>query len=296
MKKKRDKGGRFWLWLLSLLLIVGAALVVIYFIGTEEIQEVKIIPEPKKPAAPEKKAQALKVQQEIPKEKEDPPPVETPEPAPPVKEEDECVRVERNVKEFFDVLDKKPYVKSFKSGTGTRDHFRRILKRLASVPPVPAGEGTDPTIMTKNIFHFFRTLDRKDIGLIREILTRESDTMELNLDLFYQWLMLGEQCPDPEKIRPPLEVTYLYAGFFLNTIGGRAYLFRRPTLLRVLVSYYSLLIVHEADRKGENTYGIDIFPLIVPVREELRLFPNLLLKKEYISQLNNMENYYRKKR
>ena len=132
--------------------------------------------------------------------------------------------------------------------------------------------------------------------MIREILTRESDILELNLDMFFQWFMLGARCPDPEKIRPALDVSYLYAGFFLNTIGGRAYLFRRPTLLRVLVSYYSLLIVHEADRKGKNSYGIDIFPLIVPVREELRLFPNLLLKKEYIRELNNLESYYRKKR
>lgn len=293
--KKRDKGGRFWLWLLSLLLIIGAALVVIYFIGTEEIQEVKIIPEPKKPAASEKKAAVPKVKGEIPKEEQVPPPDETRETVTPV-EENACVRVERNVKEFFDVLDKKPYIQSFKSGTGTRDHFQRILQRLASVPPIPAGEGRDPTIMTKNIFHFFRTLNRKDIGLIREILARESDTLELNLDLFYQWLMLGDRCPDPENIRPPLDVTYLYAGFFLNTIGGRAYLFRRPTLLRVLVSYYSLLIVHEADIKGKNSYGIDIFPLIVPVREELRLFPNLLLKKEYIRELNKLESYYRKKR
>ena len=293
--KKRDKGGRFWLWLFSLLLIVGAALVVIYFIGYDEIQEVKIIPEPKRAAPPEKKMAGPKVQGEIPMEKEVPPTVEPRETGIPV-EENECVRVERDVDEFFAVLDKKPYIQSFKSGMGTRDHFKRLLKRLSSVPPVPAGEGNDPTILTKNIFHFFRTLDRKDIRLIREILTRESDTLELNLDMFYQWFMLGARCPDPEKIRPPLEISYLYAGFFLNTIGGRAYLFRRPTLLRVLVSYYSLLIVHEADRKGKNSYGIDIFPLIVPVREELRLFPNLLLKKDYIRKLNNLESYYRKKR
>ena len=172
--------------------------------------------------------------------------------------------------------------------------IRRIPEN--EVPPVPAGEGTDPSVMAKNIFHFFRVLDRKDIRLIREILARESDTLELNLDLFYQWLMLGDQCPDPENIRPSLEVSYLYAGFFLNTIGGRAYLFRRPTLLRILVSYYSLLIVHEADIKGKNSYGIDIFPFIVPVREELRLIPNLLLEKEYIRRLDALEAYYIKKR
>ena len=288
------------MWVISLLLIIAAVLAVMYLIGSGEKPEIIRILEPEKsPPPPEKAAPTPLVQKEIPPPEEALPEVRSPEEpfennAP--EEGNACERIERNVHEFFQVLDKKPYIHPLTSGVDTYDLFKRIVKRLASVPPVPAGEGTDPSVMAKNIFHFFRVLDRKDIRLIREILFRESDTLELNLDLFYQWLMLGDQCPDPENIRPPLEVSYLYAGFLLNTIGGRAYLFRRPTLLRILVSYYSLLIVHEADIKGKNSYGIDIFPFIVPVREELRLIPNLLLKKEYIRRLDALEAYYIKKR
>lgn len=287
------------MWVISLLLIIAAVLAVMYLIGSKEKPEIVRIVEPKKTRPPEKKAQTPLVQRKIPSPEEGRQEIR-PAGKPFEKNipgvENECEGVERNVQEFFKVLDKKPYIHPITSGVDTYDLFKRIVKRLATIPPVPAGEGTAPSVMAKNIFHFFRVLDRKDIRLIREILTRESDTLELNLDLFYQWLMLGDQCPDPENIRPPLEISYLYAGFFLNTIGGRAYLFRRPTRLRILVSYYSLLIVHEADKKGENRYGIDIFPLIVPVREELRLLPNLLLKKEYIRRLNTLEAYYLKKR
>lgn len=298
--KRRDKGGRFWLWVMSLLLIIGAVLAVLYFIGSEEKPErIRITESPKSPP-PQKKEEVPLVQKEIPSPKEPSPEArpseEPPERSIPEERESDCEQVERSVREFFKVLDKKPYIPLLASGSNTYDHFKRLVRRLSSVPPVPAGEGTDPSIMTKNIFHFFRALDRKDIRLIREILAREGDTLELNLDLFYQWLMLGDRCPDPDNIRPSLEVSYLYAGFFLNTIGGRAYLFRRPTLLRLLVSYYSLLIIHEADRKGRNSYGVDIFPFIVPVREELRLMPNLLLKKEYLRRLNAMEEYYLQKR
>ena len=64
----------------------------------------------------------------------------------------------------------------------------------------------------------------------------------------------------------------------------------------MLLSYYSLLIVHEADRKGNNTYGIDIFPHIAPLLTEMAIYPDLKLKKEYIQKLNQMESYYLQKR
>ena len=38
--KKRKKRGRFWLWVISLLLILGAVLAVIYLIGSEEKPEI----------------------------------------------------------------------------------------------------------------------------------------------------------------------------------------------------------------------------------------------------------------
>ena len=120
--------------------------------------------------------------------------------------------------------------------------------------------------------------------------------MEDNLDMFYRWLTLGDRCPDPEKLRPSGAVAYRYAGFFLNSTGGRAYLFRRSAGLRLLVTYYCLLIVHKADREGRNNYGIDTFAFVAPLKEEIGHNPDLQYQREYLEQLKWVESYYLQKR
>jgi hypothetical protein len=91
-------------------------------------------------------------------------------------------------------------------------------------------------------------------------------------------------------------VLYHYAGFFLNTIGGRSYLFRRPLGLRLLCSYYSLLILQEADKQGRNSYGIDALPFIAPLAREIALYPDFRFKQTYLKNLEEMEKDYVKKR
>ena len=132
---------------------------------------------------------------------------------------------------------------------------------------------------------------RNDLG-IREVIKNEQDTMEMNLEMFYGWLMMGDRCPDAEGIRPSLDILYHYAGFFLNTTGGRAYLFRRTPELRLLVSYYCLSILHEADKKGKNNYGLDIYPFISPLLKEISLYTDFQFQSDYINNLNKMVNYY----
>ena len=167
---------------------------------------------------------------------------------------------------------------------------------MAAKPPIPAGESADSTVLNSNIYHLFRVLDRKDIRLIREVIANESETLEMNVELFYRWLTLGERCPDPEGIRPSQEALYHYAGFFLNTIGGRSYLFRRPLRLRLLGTYYSLLIVHEADKEGRNLYGIDPFPHIAPLAKEIALYPSFRFQGTYLEKLEELEKYYLQRR
>jgi hypothetical protein len=211
-------------------------------------------------------------------------------------EEDDCTQTEKDLTEFFHYLDGKDYIKPLSAGVDINTRFKRILKRLTTQPPVPAGEGIDPRIIIRNIYHFFRVLDRNDLRLIREMIAHEEGSLEVNLEMLYRWLTLDESCPDPEGIRPPIKVVYQYAGFFLNTIGGRAYLFRRPSTLRLLVSYYSLLIVHKADKSGKNTYGIDIFPYITPLIDEINHYSNLQSGSKYVEQLNDIQSYYLQRR
>jgi len=178
----------------------------------------------------------------------------------------------------------------------TYTRFKKILNRLAARPPVPAGEGTAPAIIIKNVYHFYRVLDRKDLRLIRHIVTKEKETLEFNLEIFYRWVGLGNRCPDPEGMRPSKEILYKYAGFFINTTGGRACLFRRSSDIRLLVSYYCLLIINEADKKGGNSYGIDILPYIEPIREEILLHTHFQFQSEYINKLDSLKRYYQSKR
>lgn len=209
--------------------------------------------------------------------------------------EDECQKMERDIEEFFTYLDKRDYVRELRIGEGTFKYFTKIIRALSLDLPIPAGEGFNYDMIIKNIYHFYRILDLKDLKLIKLILKNETDTMEINLALFYKWLMSNDECGQKEGIPPTLDTLYRYAGFLVNSIGGRAYLFRRETRLRLLLYYYSLLIIHEADNKKMNSFGVDITPFLEPLAEEIENYQFLYFRKEYAGKLINLRNYYLKK-
>jgi hypothetical protein len=314
MKKRVRK--RSWSPLIILAVLVAAALVgFLIFQGKKHEQRKTLERQVEGTKAEEKKPEGIKeggketsIGKPVPTQKEGAPRVAA---KPPLRgeptlpetvkegkrtEEDYCSKIEKGVQDFFTYLNRERYVRNLEGDMNSYERFKGVMMKLSSEPPVPAGENMDTLIMTRNIYHFYRLLESEDIRLIREILRNEADSLELNLDIFYKWLMLGDKCPDPENTRPSLEVLYQYAGFFLNTIGGRAYLYRRPLNVRLLISYYSLLIVHEADKRGKNTYGIDVFPEITPLAREISLYPDFHFQNEYILQLTRLQNYYLKKR
>ncbi|UCB49942.1 MAG: hypothetical protein JSW56_03370 [Deltaproteobacteria bacterium] len=310
MKKRGRK--RIWSLLIILLVLVAAGLAAYFLFQEKERGERK--GEERKTeerTAKEEKAEEKRapVEEPAPIQKEGAPQVAAKTPAkgePPLTEgfkegrpsekEDYCSKVENSVLDFFTYINKERYVRNLEADMDSYERFKRVMMKLSSEPPVPAGENMDTLIMTRNIYHFYRLLENEDLRLIREIMRNEADSLELNMDIFYRWLMLGDQCPDPKKTRPSLDVLYQYAGFFLNTIGGRAYLYRRPLNVRLLISYYALLIVHEADKTGKNSYGIDVFPEITPLAREISLYPDFHFQNEYILQLTQLQNYYLKRR
>jgi hypothetical protein len=210
--------------------------------------------------------------------------------------EDECQKMERELREFFTYLDKKDYVRELKIGEDTFSRFKKIIHDLSLHPPLPAGEGINYDKIIENIYYFYRALGLKDLRLIKLIIKNETDTMEINLALFYRWLMSGDECTKKGGLPPSPDTLYRYAGFFVNSIGGRAYLFRRETKLRLLFSYYCLLIIHEADKKKMNSFGIDITPFLEPLVEEIENFQPLYFRREYAGKLIDLRNYYLKKR
>jgi len=213
-----------------------------------------------------------------------------------MKVENECQKMEKDLQEFFTYLDAKDYIKKLKIEEGTFNHFRKIIRALSSNPPIPAGEGLNYDMIISNIYHFYRALELKDLELIKLILKNEADTMEINLALFYKWLMSNDKCGQKEGIPPTLNTLYKYAGFLINSIGGRSYLFRRETRLRLLLYYYSLLIIHEADKKKMNNFGVDITPFLEPLAEEIENYQFLYFRKEYAGRLINLKDFYVNKR
>ena len=124
----------------------------------------------------------------------------------------------------------------------------------------------------------------------------DTETIEFNLEMFFRWVDPGNSCPDLEGMRPSMEILYKYAGYLINTTGGRACLFRRSSDIRLLVSYYCILIINKADKTGRNSEGIDILPYIEPIREEILLHPHFYFQSEYINTLDNLKRYYQSKR
>jgi hypothetical protein len=292
-QKERKRGVGWWVLILAVALL---AVLSGYFLAMENGRKGN-----ETAAKPEK---ALPSREEIPAAKLEP---ETSVTGAPVvsqeivrkkseTREEYCKRIDKDVRDFFDYLNTRDYVRRIEEGTDTFDHFHKIVSRLASKLPVPAGESADSTLLNSNIYHLFRVLEKKDIRLIREVLANETETIEMVIELFYQWSTLGNRCPDPEGLRPSQEMVYHYAGFFLNTIGGRSYLFRRPLGLRLLGTYYSLLIVYAADKEGRNLYGIDPYPYIAPVEKEIALYNGFRFQQTYLEKLQELEKYYRQKR
>ena len=296
MKKKNGRPLLPWLFVLIGLV---AAVLVVYFVLSERAQEEKRVEEagePDRKITPDQKARAPLIDEEEPVvEKASVLTEETVEKEP-ADAEDRCSEIEDRVQEFLSYLNKEAYVQDLETDRDVYELFETLMEKLSSHPPVPAGEGLDSLTMTKNVYHFYRVLEEDEIRLTKQILKNEAEYLEINLDTFFQWLMPADPCPDLDQVRPSLDVLYHYAGFFLNTIGGRAYLFRRATPVRLLTSYYSLLIIHEADRRGENTYGIDIFPEITRLAREIGVYPDFELQNTYIQQLTELQDYYLERR
>lgn len=286
------QGRKRVIWILVILaLIIGG--VVGYMIYSKEgvRKERKVITKEVPPS--ERNALPVKaVPEEKVKREEASPERESKEAESPPSKKARCAQIEQEVKDFFDYLDQKPYVRRLIPEKTSFECFKEIMKDLGSTPPVPAGEGRRSEYLIANVYHFFRVLDQKDLHLVREVIRKEQDSLEVNLATFYKWLMATE-CPDPEGLRPGMDVLYKYSGFLLNTIGGRAYLSRRAPRARLLLSYYGILILHEADRRGKNEYGINVSRMVPPLVEEIQHYPELRFREKYLSTLTNIMDYYK---
>ena len=111
--------------------------------------------------------------------------------------------------------------------------------------------------------------------------------------LSYRWSEIGQQDPDNNLgLTIPFAPLYEYAGFFINTLGGQAYLFRRDPRIRLLVRYYAVLIIDRANDQHMNRHGIDIRVTIDSLIDEMEATRLLRGREEYLARLVALQTKY----
>lgn len=209
-----------------------------------------------------------------------------------IKEVD-CEELKRQILTFFSYLDKKEYVKSYNWKGGVYEWTQRAVSKLSRERPVVSGETTDIYGLVKNMAHFYRMLGKKEVGFVKEVLANESDIVEIISALFYGWFSSKDRCKDSLGICPSNEeAMYEYAGFFLDTLAGRSYLLRRDSRIQALVGYYAVLVIHRANERHQNKYGIDIRPYIDSVLDNISNQMGLAHREFYIKKLMDLKENY----
>jgi hypothetical protein len=204
-----------------------------------------------------------------------------------------CEELDQKIQEFFNYLDRQPYISSYNLENGTRTHLTKLINKLLDNPPIVARETDNLFTILTNTAHFYRVLGKDNVLMIRKIIIREADILEVTFALFNQWSRIGSQCQDVQtEIRLPLPKLYEYAGFFLNTLGGQSYLFRRTPHLRLLIKYYCVMVIDRANAEVINRYGIDITPHLESLINEMEIGETMVYKEQYLRKLRELRDKY----
>lgn len=183
-------------------------------------------------------------------------------------------------------LDTKSYIRAYNLEGGLHARLDAMIERLAYRPPVVSGETKDLYSLLSNAAHFYRVLGGEDIRLLKDILSHERDRVEPLMSLLFQYLIKGSS---EHKLNVNIGQLYEYAGFFLNTLGGQSYLYRRDSVTRTLTKYYSVLILDMADKETMNPYGIDIRPHLTLIQEDMKILGGLKNSSMYLARLKEIE-------
>ncbi len=204
----------------------------------------------------------------------------------------DCEKVEAQMTAFFSYLDSRPYVAARELKGGSAGFFRETAARLMADPPVNIAEMKDMMRLVKNVTHFYRVLGKDRLMLIKDILVSEDRVLEPALAVFYAYLVeCAQPLPGDDKALPA-ERLYDYAGYLLNTLGGRSYVLRRDSKLRMLVKYYAILMVDRANDDKFNRYGIDVRPYIDYLFWDISNQRGLAYRERYLTRLTALRDKY----
>lgn len=198
-----------------------------------------------------------------------------------------------DINRFYSHLDNQDYMKTYNLKASCKEHFSSLLQKLLDNPPVVTRETDDLFTLLKNTAHFFRVLGKNNLLMLKGILDREKDSFENILKSFYSLINHPDHLQSEYELVIPKNSLYDYAGFFLNTMGGRLYLFRRDSTSRMLVSFYAILVIDQEKDVGNDRHGIDISKPIDSLIDEIEnTGKRLRLKEEYLDILYDLKDKY----
>ncbi len=204
-----------------------------------------------------------------------------------------CQQAASQVSAFYAHLDAQPYIQAFQLKKKSSVYFSELMQKLLDNPPVITRETDDLFTVLKNTSHFYRVIGKNNIIILKTILDKERPYIENTLADFFA-LTESPDCLEKNFLLhiPPYTV-YDYAGFFLNTMGGRLYLFRRDSGSRMTVTYYSILVIDKANKESKNKDGIQIRKAIDSLITEMENSgTQLRLKEKYLDKLYELKEKY----
>jgi hypothetical protein len=199
--------------------------------------------------------------------------------------------IEQQIKAFFTYLDEQEYVQVYGFKGGTYEQFQVVLKQMSANLPSITDETASLYNLYRNMAHFFRILGKKRVNLVRDVLQNEGEILESAMQTFYRWTTYNAGDISVTG-QPSLQTMYAYAGFFLNTLAGRSYLLRRDSKIRILTTYYSVLILDKANDEKFNAVGIDIRPHIKFLMNDFEGQMGLIYHKQYVSESQKLAEKY----
>jgi hypothetical protein len=194
---------------------------------------------------------------------------------------------------FYAHLDTQSYLQEFHLEKPSNAHFTGLIQKLLDNRPVTTRETDDLITVLKNTAHFYRVLGKDNITLLKNILDQEKSSLEDVLADYYSLAETPDGLQKSLSLRVPSNALYEYAGFFLNTMGGRLYLFRRDPVTRMIVTYYGILIVDNANRESNNRDGIQIKQAVDSLITDIESSGSQLrFKERYLDKLYELKEKY----
>jgi hypothetical protein len=194
---------------------------------------------------------------------------------------------------FYAHLDEQPYIQNLGLTEPSQVYFSKLLHKVAGNPPVVHGETDDLFTILQNTAHFFRILGKENIDILKGVLDQEKNSIEYVLKTFYGLTYQPEYLKEEYTITLSPATLTDYAAFFLNTMGGRLYLFRLDSTSRLVATYYAIITIDRANSEGRGGHGIDLRPSVAALIEEIENGgKNLQLKDEYLDVLYDLQEKY----